>query len=77
MKTVQMTLDEDLVAEVDRVAKRLRTTRSSFTRNALREALHRLAVAGMERRHRQGYEAHPVKEVEFSVWEKEQSWGDE
>ena len=39
MKTVQMTLDENLVKAVDRAAKKLRTTRSAFTRQALRSAL--------------------------------------
>ena len=44
MRTIQMTLDDDLVKAVDRVSKQLRTSRSAFTRNALREALarHRL-----------------------------------
>jgi metal-responsive CopG/Arc/MetJ family transcriptional regulator len=36
MKTVQMTLDESLVEQVDRVAQSLGTTRSAFTRDALR-----------------------------------------
>ena len=39
MKTVQMTLDESLVLEVDRAAARRGTTRSAFTREALRHAL--------------------------------------
>jgi metal-responsive CopG/Arc/MetJ family transcriptional regulator len=39
MKTVQMTLDDSLVEEVDRAAKDLGTTRSAFTRDALRAAL--------------------------------------
>jgi metal-responsive CopG/Arc/MetJ family transcriptional regulator len=77
VKTIQMTLDENLVREVDQAVKRLRTTRSAFTRKALREALRRLAAAGQERQHRRGYEAQPVKRSEFSVWEKEQEWGDE
>ncbi len=77
MKTVQMTLDEDLVKAVDEAVKRLRTTRSAFTRRALREALRRLAITRLERRHRKGYEANPVQQGEFSVWEKEQQWGDD
>ena len=77
MKTVQMTLDEDLVKEVDRVSKLLHTTRSAFTRKALREALVRYSLEKLERKHRQGYERHPVATDEFSVWEKEQAWGDE
>lgn len=77
MKTVQMTLDDDLVKAVDRVSKRLRTSRSAFTRNALGEALARYNVEQLERKHRQGYERHPVAVDEFSVWETEQAWGDE
>lgn len=45
MKTVQMTLDEDLVRSVDRVVKKIHTTRSAFTRDALRDALRRFSVA--------------------------------
>lgn len=30
MKTIQMTIDESLLAEVDRVTKSLHTTRSAF-----------------------------------------------
>lgn len=77
MKTVQMTLDEDLVHAVDRVSKKLRTSRSAFTRKALREALARYSLEQMERKHRQGYERHPVDVDEFSVWETEQAWGEE
>ena len=36
------TLDEELVQAVDEAAKRLGTTRSGFTRKALRQALTRL-----------------------------------
>lgn len=77
MKTVQMTLDEDLVRAVDRVTKRLRTTRSAFTREALRAALARHETARLERKQREGYERRPVGADEFSVWEAEQVWDSE
>jgi metal-responsive CopG/Arc/MetJ family transcriptional regulator len=77
MRTVQMTLDDELVKAVDRVSKELSTSRSAFTRNALREALARHRVEQMENKHRQGYEKHPVAADEFSVWGDEQAWGDE
>jgi metal-responsive CopG/Arc/MetJ family transcriptional regulator len=77
MRTIQMTLDEDLVKAVDRVSKQLHTNRSAFTRKALREALARYSLEQLERKHRQGYERHPVAVDEFSVWETEQAWGDE
>jgi len=77
MKTIQMTLDEDLVKAVDRVAKELHTNRSAFTRKALRKALAQHSVEQLEHKHRQGYERNPVGADEFSAWEAEQTWGDE
>ena len=76
MKTVQMTLDENLVKAVDSAAKKLGTTRSAFTRQALRSALKEVRVKELESRHRQGYKRKPVKRGEFSEWELEQVWGD-
>ena len=77
MKTVQMTLDEELVKEVDRVSAKLHTSRSAFTRKALATALERYKLDQLEQQHREGYKKHPVTVEEFSVWEKEQNWGDE
>jgi CopG family transcriptional regulator / antitoxin EndoAI len=76
MKTVQMTLDEDLVKAVDSAARKLGTTRSAFTREALRSALKEARVRELESRHRQGYKRKPVKRGEFSDWEPEQVWGE-
>jgi metal-responsive CopG/Arc/MetJ family transcriptional regulator len=77
MKTVQMTLDEDLIHAVDKVTKRLHTTRSAFTRDALRLALKNEAIRRLEQRHRAGYQHAPASPTEFAVWEEEQDWGDE
>lgn len=77
MQTVQMTLDENLVRSVDRVVKKIHTTRSAFTRDALRDALAKFNVARLERQHRKGYENHPVSKTEFSMCEDEHAWGDE
>jgi metal-responsive CopG/Arc/MetJ family transcriptional regulator len=77
MRTVQMTLDEDLIHTVDSVAKELGTTRSAFTRSALQQAIARIRMEKLEEKHRQGYLKKPVSEGEFSVWEEEQKWGDE
>lgn len=76
MRTIQMTLDDELVKAVDRVSKELCTSRSAFTRKALREALARYKLEQLEHKHRRGYERHPVAANEFSVWETEQAWGD-
>ncbi|MDY0222416.1 MAG: ribbon-helix-helix domain-containing protein [Desulfobacterium sp.] len=76
MRTIQMTLDDDLVKAVDHVSKLLKTNRSAFTRKALREALSRYNLVQMEHKHREGYERTPVTGDEFSVWDAEQDWGE-
>jgi metal-responsive CopG/Arc/MetJ family transcriptional regulator len=76
VKTVQMTLDDDLVKSVDRVVRVLHTSRSAFTRDALRDALAKHELRQMEQKHRRGYAEKPVAVAEFSVWEDEQAWGD-
>ena len=77
MRTIQMTLDDDLVKAVDRVSKELSTSRSAFARKALRDAIARYNLEKLEQKHRRGYEQHAVAADEFSVWEAEQAWGDE
>jgi metal-responsive CopG/Arc/MetJ family transcriptional regulator len=72
-----MTLDDELVESVDKVVKELNTTRSAFTRDALREAINRFYTRLLEEKHRRGYMSQPVNKNEFSVWEMEQDWGDE
>ncbi len=77
MKTIQMTLDEELVTTVDRVVKSLHTTRSAFTRDALRLAIRNVHIAALEERHRRGYLNKPVVLKEFDAWTTGQKWGDE
>ena len=71
---MQMTLDENLIASVDKVVKRLGTTRSAFTRQALKTALREIRTNELERKHREGYKRKPVRHEEFGVWEAEQAW---
>jgi metal-responsive CopG/Arc/MetJ family transcriptional regulator len=77
MKTVQMTFEEGLLRSVDDAVRKLHTTRSAFTRTALREALKLMKTREMEEKHRQGYRRYPAVKNEFAVWEKEQAWGEE
>ena len=77
MQTVQMTLDEQLLEEVDQTVEQLGTSRSAFTRDALRKALLAIREKELEAQHRAGYEKHPVEPGEFDGWEDEQAWIDE
>lgn len=74
MKTIQMTLDEDLLDRVDKTIKELNTTRSAFIRESLQFNLDRLRIRELEKKHERGYLQKPVKRGEFDVWENEQIW---
>jgi metal-responsive CopG/Arc/MetJ family transcriptional regulator len=74
MKTIQMTIDEPLLTEVDQVIAKMDTTRSAFIRDALRLALRQHKIAEMEQKHAQGYARHPLAEGEFDVWQDQQIW---
>ena len=76
MRTVQMTLEPELVARVDKAARRLGLTRSAFARRALTAAIERLRVEELERRHREGYRRKPARRREFDAWTAEQVWPD-
>ena len=76
MRTVQMTLDDDLVSAVDKIVRKLKTTRSAFARKALKDAIRQAKITMLEKKHKKGYERCPVGKTEFSVWESEQEWGD-
>jgi metal-responsive CopG/Arc/MetJ family transcriptional regulator len=71
-----MTLDDGLVETVDKIVNDLKTSRSAFTRDALRDAVNQFEIRRLEQKHKQGYALHPVTREEFSAWEKEQDWGD-
>lgn len=72
-----MTLDDDLVHELDSIVKEANTNRSAFTRDALRKAITYYHQLRLVEKHRKGYLQHPIKNDEFSLWEDEQTWGDE
>ncbi len=74
MKTIQMTIDEPLLVEVDQAVQSLDSTRSAFIREALQIALQRVKTRQMEQIHAHGYDKHPVQPGEFDIWESEQSW---
>ncbi len=76
MRKAQLPLEKELVDAIDRVARKLGTTRSGFTREALRAALARADESEKEQKHRDGYMRRPPTRGEFQPWEKEQVWGE-
>ena len=77
MRTIQITMDAELAAQVDDCARRIGATRSGFTRDALRAALQRIQEKELEERHRAGYRTTPCEPGEFEVAEEDHAWGDE
>lgn len=76
MKAFQLTLDENLIESVDRVAKKLGKTRSAFTRFALKLALEDYRVNQLENQHRKGYATNRVSEEEFIWMDDNELWKD-
>jgi metal-responsive CopG/Arc/MetJ family transcriptional regulator len=77
MKPIQVLLDERLIDELDRAARRARLDRSKIVRTALVKWL-----ADERRRHREGqlrrgYERRPDDREDLTLWESIQSWPEE
>lgn len=77
MKTIQMTIDDDLLAAVDCATENLQTNRSAFIRSALHLALRQHSIEQLEQQHAAGYIRSPSAPNEFAVWEAEQQWSAE
>ncbi len=77
LRTVQMTIDDALLSQVDEVVADLGTSRSAFMREALERALQQWRIQAMEKQHAAGYAKLPVEPGEFDIWLDEQAWGDE
>ncbi len=60
MRTMQMALDDELVDAVDKVVKKLKTTRSAFTHQALHNAITKANIKQMEGKHREGHGVLPT-----------------
>lgn len=74
MRSIQLTLDEDLANEINLVASQLKITRSALVRQALSQACLQLREKEQERRHQKGYARLPIDSDEFTDWENEQVW---
>lgn len=77
MKTIQMTIDDELLMSVDQVIGELSISRSAFMREALQMALRRYRIRAMEKQHAAGYAKQPIQPDELDGWEAIQAWGDE
>ena len=76
MTTIEFTVDETLLTELDRATRSLAMSRASFIRAALELALRNQHTLALEKQHAQGYKKHPMKSSEIGEWESKQVWGD-
>ena len=74
MKTIQVPIDDDLLARVNQVIEQQKTTWTAFIQESFVHYLNRVKIKELEKQHREGYVKHPVQTGEFDVWEKEQAW---
>jgi metal-responsive CopG/Arc/MetJ family transcriptional regulator len=77
MATIQVVIEDALLAATDRVVRRLKVNRSALIRDALREHLKRLSALENERRDRDGYARLPIGKDEFAVWDQVTAWPDD
>ena len=76
LKTIQITLPQELLAKIDQTVTELDTNRSAFARQAFEDALFRLRIEQMERQDAEGYPRQPQDLEEIALWESIQDWGD-
>ncbi len=76
METIQLSIDESLLAEVQQATNALQMTPSDFIKVALERALQQREIIAKERKHAQGYLDQPQQPEEIEEWQDEQEWGE-
>lgn len=76
METIKLTVEESMLAEVDKATDALEMTREAFIRTALERALRQQEAIALEQKHERGYADRPQTPDEASEWENEQVWGE-
>ena len=76
--TVEIEIDEKLLAEVDAVTVEEKTNRVDFIQKAVKDALRRRTIEDKERRAVEAYRRFPVQPDEFEVEEEQliEAWKD-
>jgi len=77
MKAIQITIDERLLAVLDRTLRGGRRQRSAFIRQSIANELKRMRRRRLEEADRRGYTELPIDPDEFSVEPRELAWGDD
>ena len=74
METIQLSIDESLLAEVQQATAALQITPSDFMKVALERALRQREIIEMELRDAKAYADNPQRPEEIAEWQDEQVW---
>ena len=77
METIQLTIDESLLAEVQQATNALQMTPSDFIKVALERAVQQREIIAKERQHAQAYLDQPQQPEEIEELQGEQDWGEQ
>lgn len=76
MATIQVVIDDELLARLDRQLAGHQKKRSAFVRSAISEALQRAEDERDEREWEESYRRQPQDKEELAAWQSVQDWGD-
>jgi antitoxin component of RelBE/YafQ-DinJ toxin-antitoxin module len=74
METIQVTIEDSLLAEVQQATIALQITPSDFIKVALERAVQQRELIAKERQHAEAYANHPQQTEEIAEWQDEQCW---
>jgi len=74
MKTIQITIDPDLLHKIDNDEESKKKGRSAFLRQAVRYYLEQKRLKSISEKYRSGYTQKLVKDDDLTIWEDEQVW---
>jgi Arc/MetJ family transcription regulator len=77
METIQLTLDESLMAQVQQATRALQMSHSDFLKLALERALRQQKTIELEIRDAKAYAEKPQQVEEIAEWESEQYWDEQ
>ncbi len=73
MKTIQITIDPDLLHKIDNDEETMKKGRSAFLRQAVRYYLEQKRLKSISDKYRSGY-TQGAKDDDLTIWEDEQVW---
>ena len=74
MKNIQVTIDPDLLSQIDNDEESKQNGRSAFLRKAVRFYLEQKRLKSIGEKYRSGYSQGLVLDKDLSNWEDEQVW---